>query len=310
MRIVIVVLTYNSARFIGPCLDALRRNTGPKAHVVVVDNDSSDGTLEIVRAEHPWAEAISTGANLGVSAGNNLALAQYDADHYVMLNPDTEVREGWLEALLDEARDPDVGIVGGKLLFPDGRIQHVGGVAAPYGPKHVGVLEDASAYEAPRDVDFVTLACGLIKRGVLERIGYLDESYTPYYYEDADFCYRARAAGFRVRYAPRCVVVHHENASTGKGQAPSPQKARIVERNRIRFNLQHGGPGSWLRASGKEASTLFGHARAGRARAILGAYKDVLRLGKVIRARRAAPAAFVASRFSPPDRHAPTRPVH
>jgi len=309
MRIVVVILTYNSLAYVRPCLDALRRNTGPKAHVVVVDNDSKDGTLDVVKTEYPWVEAIQTGANLGVSAGNNLALAQFDADHYVMLNPDTEVREGWLEALLDEARDPTVGIVGGKLLFPDGRIQHVGGVSAPYGPAHVGVLDDAASWSEPRDVDFVTLACGLIKRQVLERIGYLDESYTPYYYEDADFCYRARAAGFRVRYAPRCVVVHHENASTGKGQKVSPQKARIVERNRIRFNLQHGGPGAWLRASGKEARTLLGHARAGRGRAILGAYKDVLSLSKVIRARRRDPAAFVASRFSPKDRHAPTRPV-
>src|SRR5581483_5939378 len=111
MRIVVVILTYNSLAYVRPCLDALRRNTGPKAHVVVVDNDSKDGTLDVVKTEYPWVEAIQTGANLGVSAGNNLALAQFDADHYVMLNPDTEVREGWLEALLDEARDPTVGIV-------------------------------------------------------------------------------------------------------------------------------------------------------------------------------------------------------
>lgn len=308
-RIVVVILTYNSAAFIRPCLEALRKDgAGLARHVVVVDNASADGTMEIVRREFPEVEALAMDANLGVSKGNNAVLAQYDADHYVLLNPDTEVTPGWLDALVAEATsDPHIGIVGGKLLYPDGRIQHVGGESAPTGPRHFGQLEDASRYMEPADVDFVTFACALVTREVLARVGYLDEAYTPYYYEDADLCLRARAASFRVRYTPRCVVVHHENASTGKGAQPSVAKARILERNRLRYKLIHDPPTWWLRSAWQEAKTLAGHTARGRGRAILGAWADAARNGAAIRARRKARAGFVPSMWSPPDRHAPTR---
>lgn len=305
----VVILTYGSARFIRPCLQALRHAGDPPRHVVV-DNASPDGTLDIVRAEFPEVEALPMRANLGVSKGNNAVLARYDADLYVMLNPDTEVRPGWLAALVEEAAaNPRVGIVGGKLLYPDGRIQHVGGEATPTGPRHYGQLAPAHAYDEAADVDYVTLACGLIKREVLERVGYLDEAYSPYYYEDADLCLRARAAGFRVRYTPRCVVVHHENASTAASSQPGAAKARILERNRLRFKLVHDPPSWWLRGAWQETKTLVGHTARGRASAIWGAWGDTLRARAEIRARRRARDAFVPSVWSPPDRHAPTRRV-
>lgn len=296
-RIVVVILTYNAARFIGPCLEALRAHTTLPHRTVVVDNASTDGTLDLVRARHPDVEAVAMEGNLGVSKGNNYVLARYDADHYVMLNPDTEVRAGWLEALVEEAAsDARIGIVGGKLLFPDGRIQHAGGVAAPSGPRHLGVLELAESHDEPADVDYVTFACALVKREVVDRIGHLDESYTPYYYEDADYCFRARAAGFRVRYTPRCVVVHHEGAAMQKRL--SVEKARIVERNRLRFRFTHDPPAWWARAAWQEAKTLVGHTARGRGRAIFGAWADTIRARRELRARRRARDAFLASEFS------------
>lgn len=296
-RIVIVILTYNASRFIGPCLEALRENTPLPHRAVVVDNASPDGTLDIVKKQHPEVEAVQTGSNLGFSKGNNYVLAQYDADHYVLLNPDTQVHAGWLEALLAEVEsDPRVGIVGGKLLYPDGRIQHVGGEGAPTGPRHFGRLAARDAYPEPADVDFVTFACALIERKVLDRIGYLDEAYTPFYYEDADLCFRARAAGFRVRYAPRCVVTHHEGAAMQKHI--SVEKARILERNRLRFKLTHDPKRWWLTSAWQEASTLAGHTMRGRGRSIVGAWADAWRARREIQARRKDRTAYVPSEFS------------
>lgn len=296
-RTVIVILTYNAARFIGPCLDALRANTPMPHRTVVVDNASTDGTLDIVKARYPEVEAVQTGSNLGVSKGNNLVLARYDADLYVMLNPDTEVRAGWLEALVEEAdADLRIGIVGGKLLYPDGRIQHVGGEAAHTGPRHYGTFAPGDSYNEAKDVDFVTLACGLIKREVIERIGYLDEAYTPFYYEDADYCFRARAAGFRVRYTPRCVVTHHEGATMQR--SISVAKARILERNRLRFKLIHDPKRWWVRSVWQETKTLVGHTMRGRGAAIFGAWGDVIRARSAIRARRRDRAGYVRSEFS------------
>lgn len=307
-RVVIVILAYNAARFIGPCLDALRAHTPLPHRTVVVDNASSDGTLDIVKERYPDVEAVQTGANLGVSKGNNYVLAQYDADLHVMLNPDTQVHAGWLEALVEEAEsDARIGIVGGKLLYPDGRIQHVGGEARPTGPRHVGVLAPGESYSEPRDVDFVTLACGLIKREVIERIGYLDEAYTPFYYEDADLCFRARAAGFRVRYTPRCVVTHHEGAAMQKDI--SVAKARILERNRLRFKFTHDPKRWWLRSAWQEAKTLVGHTARGRGAAIFGAWGDMWRARTEIQARRRERASFITSVWSPSGRHEPTRRV-
>lgn len=293
-----VILTYNAARFIVPCLEALRKNT-PLAHrTVVVDNASTDGTLDLVRERFPDVEVVETGANVGVSKGNNLVLVRREADAYVLLNPDTEVGPGWLEALLAEAdADPHTGIVGGKLLYPDGRIQHAGGEAAPTGPRHVGVFHSADAFADAADVDYVTFACALVKREVVERIGYLDEAFSPFYYEDADYCFRARAAGFRVRYTPRCVVIHHEGGAIGKRM--SIQKARVFERNRLRFKLVHDPRRWWLRSAWQEVKTLVGHTLRGRGRAIVGAWADTLRARREIRARRRAPAAFVPSEFGP-----------
>lgn len=293
--VVVVILTYNSRSFIGPCLDALRANTEGPAKFVVVDNASPDGTLDLVKAEYPEVEALQTGANLGVSKGNNLALAKYDADRYVMLNPDTEVRAGWLDALLAEVdADPRVGIVGGKLLYPDGRIQHAGGEAAPFGPRHVGVLSAADKYAVARDVDYVTFACALVTREVIDRIGYLDEAYSPYYYEDADYCFRARAAGFRVRYTPACVAIHHEGATM---QRLSAEKARILERNRLRFKLIHDPPARMLRGAIQEVRTLVGHTVRGRGGAIAGAWADMVRGRDDIRRRRRAPDAYVPTTY-------------
>lgn len=298
-RVLIVVLNYNGKDLLGPCLRSIREHTAyANYRVVVADNASPDGSLAIVESEFPWAEAVQNGANLGFAKGNNAILATRDADYYLLLNNDTEVTPGWLEALLREAEaDPAVGLVGAKLLFPDGRIQHAGCIVEPREPRHLGYLAPGNTHNEPRDVDYVTFAAVLIKREVVEAIGFLDEGYAPMYYEDVDYCLRARAAGFRVRYAPASVIVHHEG--TGSKRQPSKQRVLIAERNRIRFKLIHYSLGLWLRGGLLfELKKFYWNGRDGFLAESFKAWGQNLRqLGEVLRRRRQR-AGFLPSAFS------------
>ncbi|HWG91583.1 MAG TPA: glycosyltransferase family 2 protein [Candidatus Thermoplasmatota archaeon] len=310
-RVLVVILNYNGERLLPACLDSIAKHTADyrNYHVVVVDNASPDGSLRIVEERYPWVTPIQNGKNGGFGWGNNAILARFEADHYVLLNNDTEVRPGWLSALVREAEsDPAIGVVGCKLLFPDGRIQHAGGSFSAYALNHLGYLQEGSTCNTAQDVPWVTFAAVLIKRQVLERIGYMDEGFKPMYYEDPDFCFRARAAGFRVRYTPECVITHHENASTS--QLPSAPKLYRQERNRLRFKLLHYSWRRWFREGHLvfELKTIFWNAQKGFLRVSLKAWgANLVRLPALLWWRW-RPVRFVPSVFSPEGRHAPRVP--
>jgi len=155
-----------------------------------------------------------------------------------LLNQDTIVQTGWLAGLLDAFDDPNVGIAGGKALYPDGRIQHAGGYVDVQGnAAHYGYRQaDAGQFDESREVDYVTGATLAISRSAYEKIGGLDEGFVPAYYEDVDWCLRAREAGFRVLYAPTAVLVHRERS----GYADSSHTwIYALHRNRLRLVLKH-----------------------------------------------------------------------
>lgn len=305
-RALVVVLNYNGKDLLRACLDSLADlKERADARVLVSDNGSTDGSVEMVRAEYPWALLQDNKQNLGFGRGNNVVLARYEADDYVVLNNDTEAHPGWLDAMQRAALPPDVGLVGAKLLFPDGRLQHAGGLVDAHGPRHHGYLDAPERWGTPMDVDFVTFAAALIKREVLEKIGYMDEQYAPIYYEDADFCFRARAAGFRIVYAPDAVLLHKESVTMAK--RPTPQRLLISERNRLRLKAIHFPASWWLRGTWYEAKKLAGNARDGTLGVLLQAWGENISNRRNLRERRRNRAAFVPSEFgAAQDRHAPT----
>jgi GT2 family glycosyltransferase/glycosyltransferase involved in cell wall biosynthesis len=235
----VIVLTWNGAAFAEDCLTALEAQDYREFEVIVVDNGSSDGTPKLVAERFPRAKLISNERNLGFAAGNNIGLRASTGDLIVLLNQDTQVRPGWLEALASTFDDPTVAIAGCKLLYPDGTIQHAGGYL--FGSRgdsdHWGrhALDDGRFDEA-MDVEYVTGAALAIRRTVVDKIGLLDEAFGPAYYEDTDWCYRARAAGFRVVYQPRAIVTHHESVST---EASSYGQKQALNRGRVRFLFKH-----------------------------------------------------------------------
>ncbi len=219
-KVTIIILTWNGLAYTRACLDSLRAHTpiGEDVQVLVVDNGSTDGTLAYLRSLN-WIRHIENGKNLGFVRGNNVGIRATPPDHDVLLlNNDIVIpQDGWLEEIQRVAyAADDIGIVGCRMILPDGRLLHAGAYM-PLGSfwgQQIGSLEkDVNQYNADREVESVVGACMYIKRAVLDAIGPLDEAFFSYF-EDTDYCLRASEAGFRTICAGGVTLIHHENVST------------------------------------------------------------------------------------------------
>jgi GT2 family glycosyltransferase len=254
-RVLIIVLCYNGVELTLECLASLRQLSIPQADVLIVDNASSDGTPAAVRARFPEVAVIETGANLGFAAGNNVGLRyalERGYDYALLLNNDTEVAPDFLKELVTAAESaPEIGVVGPTIVYyerPDliwsagGAIDWQRGTSAMRGiGEPVAQLPPAA-----RDVDFVTGCALLCKRAVLERVGLLDERFFMYY-EETEWCVRARRAGFRILHVPSARVLHKIPLNA---RADKPYVAYYMTRNRLLFlRATRAALGTWLHAT-------------------------------------------------------------
>jgi GT2 family glycosyltransferase len=240
----VIVLAWNGMSYLGDCLRAVLSQTYADCQVIVVDNGSTDGSADFVAQDFPQAQLIRNGRNLGFSAGMNVGLRAAQGDVMVLLNQDTQVRSDWLEKLVGAmSADASIGIAGCKILYPDGTLQHGGGavINARGDTTHLGSHEpDHGQCDAPYEANFVTGAALGITRATLERIGPLDEGFFPAYYEDVDWCYRARAAGYRVLYVPTAVLIHHESPRLANLPVAEAHKFNYTfQQSRLRFVFKH-----------------------------------------------------------------------
>lgn len=216
-RVSIVIPTFNRLDLTQECLRGIAE-TAPGADVIVADNGSTDGTREFLLAEQGAGRlrCLLNEENLGFSRACNNAAALSDREFVLMLNNDIEPRQGWLDAMVGEFDDPTVGIVGSRLLFPDGRIQHAGvDFKANTETEHLfyyGAGDDPAVLTS-RDIPVVTGAALMVRRSLFEALGGFDEGYWMYV-EDVDLCMRAWHAGYRVRYCADSVLVHHQGSSS------------------------------------------------------------------------------------------------
>lgn len=240
--VAVVILTWNGKDLTLDCLRSLEAVPTPGLRVVVVDNASSDGTVEAIRGRYgERVEIVETGANLGFAGGNNKGIEHAlagGADLVLLLNNDTVVDPGFVDALAAAMRDaPAVGVAGPKIYYhvPPDRIWFAGGVISMWRgtARHIGIREvDRGQYDRPRDVDYITGCAMMVRRSVFERVGVLDTGYRAYF-EDSDFCMRARRAGFGIRYVPSARVWHKISSSTG-GQLSRRKITRKLESS-VRF---------------------------------------------------------------------------
>ncbi|UCG25321.1 MAG: glycosyltransferase family 2 protein [Chloroflexota bacterium] len=240
--VTILILNWNGRQLLPRCLAALQALEYPDYRVVVADNGSSDDSLDFVRETYPEALVVDLGQNLGFARGNNAAFSRLaDAsDILVLLNNDVYVRPGWLKSLVEPFADPQVGITGAKLLFPDEtHIQHAGAeLEYPLAlSRHYAYQQvDGGPADECHAVPYVTGASMAIRWSLAEGLGLFDERFTPNYYEEADLCTRASAAGYKVLYVPTAVAIHHESFSAVK---ESPQTVYAFHLNRLRFVFKH-----------------------------------------------------------------------
>lgn len=198
--------------------------------VIVVDDASPDDSLTNLRAIDSL-RVHARAANGGFIAACNDGASLARGDLLVFLNNDTVPQPGWLDALLDTFDiHPDAGLVGAKLLYPDGRLQEAGGVVFADGSGwNYGRFDDPGdcRYAYLRDADYVSGAAIAIPRALFERLGGFDTRYAPAYYEDTDLAFAVRAAGLRVLMQPASVVVHDEGTTSGTDINAGPKAAQV-----------------------------------------------------------------------------------
>jgi GT2 family glycosyltransferase len=242
----VAVVNWNGGADLLDCLAGLCAQRRPAAEIVLIDNGSTDGSADAATARYPGLRRIDRPDNPGYGAAANTAAAATRGDPLVVLNPDVVLDPDWLSVVVEAFEaDHRLGVAGSKLLFPDGPVQHAGGLL--HRPlmlaDHRGYRQpDDGGESEPIDVEYVSGAAIGVRRAAFEAIGGFDERFF-LYFEETDLCWRARAAGWRVRYLPRARGVHRESAVTVRESALYYQG---YHRGRIRFALKHLAPSAFL----------------------------------------------------------------
>jgi GT2 family glycosyltransferase len=261
IRVAIVIVSFNAKADLEACLASLAAHPPQATHdIVVVDNASSDGSLEMVRSRWPSVRAIPAGANVGFGRANNLAIRETTSELILLLNSDTLVPAGAIDRLIAALeRVPSAAVAGPRLVDPDGRPElSFGRMMSPLnearqkllGRLHVRRTPIVATYvdrmlSRPGHPDWVSGACLLVWRADAEAVGLLDERFLMYT-EDVDFCAAIRARGRRILFVPGVEVIHRRGRS--RQTAPAATQ-RAYRRSHLAFYEKHHPRWTpWLRA--------------------------------------------------------------
>ncbi|HVD87026.1 MAG TPA: glycosyltransferase family 2 protein [Solirubrobacterales bacterium] len=259
LELEVAIVSHGAEGLLGRCLRSLAEHpiSGGEMGVTVVDSGSLDGTPDMVEREFPWVRLLRRG-NIGFSAANNLVLRESEARAVLLLNPDTEVYAGTLDAALARLwSEPRIGIVGVKLVTESGELDHAckrsfptplsalahftgvgrgdgaGAALSQYRATHLGDDE-------PGEVDAVNGAFMLCRAEAVREVGLLDEGYW-LYMEDLDWCHRFWDAGWKVFYEPAGTALHVKGGSSAGRRAPRQEIA--FHRGMARFYRRFDAPG-------------------------------------------------------------------
>ena len=234
MLLSVLIVNWNTTGLLTQCLKSVYRecNAGRLAdsQIIVVDNASEDFSLEDLRAQFPEVVFIRNERNEGYARGNNQAIECACGKYFLLLNPDTELTPGSLDVLIDfmEAH-PETGAAGAKLVRPNGELDHsCRGFPAPLSlafeyffisrlfpkSKLFGAYRmDWFGYDRIMEVDQPMASCLIARKTVFDQVGGFDERF-PIFFNDVDWCFRVKKAGWKIHFIPNAVVVHHGAAST------------------------------------------------------------------------------------------------
>lgn len=234
MRLSVVFLSYNTRDLTRQALNSvLAAAEGLEAEIFVVDNASADGSADMVAEEFPQVKLVCNEANVGFSAGNNVALRQVTGEYALLINTDTIVRRDALHAMVDFLdAHPEAGACGCKILDPDGTLQldsrrgfptplaafcKMSGLSRLF-PKHPLMARYHLTHLDPEqtaEIEVLSGSCMMVRKAAMDQVGLLDEDYFMYG-EDIDWCYRFHQAGWKIYYLPTTAIIHFRGES-GRG---------------------------------------------------------------------------------------------
>lgn len=232
----VIILNYNGGQQLERCLRSVLDQTYTNYEVIVVDNASTDESVELVKRKFPNIKLIVNLKNMGYSGGNNIGIRSTNSEYVVILNPDTEVDRNWLSELVKPLKeDESVAFTTSKILDYHnkkkintcGNLEHFTGFAFCR-----GIGESPDKYCKPEAVGGFSGCSFLARKKILDEIGYFDKDFFSYL-EDADLSWRARLMGYKIMYVPTSIVYHRHSATL------SPLKYFLLEKNRNALLMKH-----------------------------------------------------------------------
>lgn len=227
MKLSVIIVNWNTGELIRRCVESVYADLPEdETEVFIVDSASTDGSTQMLQAHFPQASYVYSPQNIGFGPANNLALRQATGDWILLLNPDTLVHPGAIRSLLAfMEQHPEAGAAAARLLNPDGSLQHSCSPEPTLGSEflrlfHLGGVRPDGYYAMEswdptqaRQVDVILGACMLLRKPVLDQVGFFDERFFMYN-EETDLCRRIRQAGWKIYWAPQAQVTHYGGQST------------------------------------------------------------------------------------------------
>ncbi len=256
MKTSIIIPNYKNLEYTKRCIEAIRKNTQGDFEIIVVDDNSGDGSAEYLKSQKDIKSFINS-ENLGFAKNCNRGARESNGDIFLFLNNDTEVHTGWMEAIESVfEKDKQIAAVGVKLLFPDGIIQHAGVVISPdKTPRHIyyQAPADSPSVNKEREFQVVTAACVAIRREVFEKVSGFDEAFKNGL-EDVDLCLKIKGLGYKIMYTPKAVVTHHESIAPGRFKHNQHNADLYMSRWKEAVSDEH----KYYREDGKSALWILG----------------------------------------------------
>lgn len=231
-KVSVIIPVYNQFEFTYHCVESILRNSGSITYEILIADDCSTDLTSRITEILPGVRHIRNPKNLRFLRNCNNAAAHAKGEYILLLNNDTQVQPNWLAPLVElMERSSDIGMVGSKLIYPDGRLQEAGGIvwndgtAWNYGNKGDPTLPE---FNYVKEADYISGAAIMLPRSLWEELGGFDEAFCPSYCEDSDLAFGVRSKGYRVMYQPASVVVHFEGVSNGTDTGAGLKQYQIV----------------------------------------------------------------------------------
>jgi N-acetylglucosaminyl-diphospho-decaprenol L-rhamnosyltransferase len=274
MKLSVIIVSYNTSRLLQHCLESLVNNAcSHDLEIFVVDNASADDSVAMVREHFPQVKLIANQKNMGFAAANNQVYNEFTGSYLILLNPDARIQPGAIDCAVEfMAGHPEVGICGGRLLNANGQLEPsarrfpnsyfkfliISGLSDKFSASKFFSQADYKYFDhrTAIEVEWVPGTFSLIRRDMLEEIGFFDERFY-LYYEETDLCLRARRAGWKVYFFPGAEVIHIGGASSKTRQdmqldLGGAQLLKFRMRSELLYFRKNFGYGSMMANAGVE----------------------------------------------------------